>query len=263
MIGSNRAPESIVDITIGPPDDSGIHGHIFRLAESPRVRALIIGFDLPEDSPVECWYSVVLDCRFFGEDFRDYTVELIGSQISNESAKSHSPCRTFQYEPLIPASAPLLLWRQRIFHQVKERWIPNATVTLSPTYPQSMFVQSVWHPSLRNKKLVLCRPIDASKSEERLLLKAGKQILDQIESSPLGRPISDEAINHAIRAMAEQQITKTRIAKFTKIAFCRALPPPFIMTRQNIYNYIPERDPKWQQIEAAYYAACTELRVRL
>lgn len=188
MIPSSRAPESGASIVINPPGNPEIKGYIFKLAEAPRVRALIVNFGLAEDFPVECWYSVVLEGRFFGEGFEHVTAELIGTQISIESVERYKPCRMFQYGDLFSESKPLLLWRQRIFYQAENIWTPSVEITLSPTYPQVPFLESVWNPIHRNQKIVLSSPINTAKSEEKLLVQVGKKVIGQMKQSSVGRP---------------------------------------------------------------------------
>ncbi|HKQ03750.1 MAG TPA: hypothetical protein VJ464_01360 [Blastocatellia bacterium] len=264
MAYRTRPPESRIDIVIGPPDDPEIKGHIFKLAGSPSVKAFLAGLGWQEDFPIECWYSIVLNGKFFHTEFGRYTVEMIGSQVTAETAKNCSPCHALQYAGIFSESYPLLLWRQRVFYQAEKVWVPSLETTLSPTYPQVPYVESVWHPFQRTQEIVLSCPINTPKSIRDSLLKNGKRMLQQIktEDIPSSRVVAfgDETIDHAIRTMAKQQIDKRRIAKFTKTAFCSALPAPFIMTPQNLYNYIPKEDPKWQQIESDYYERCKQIR---
>ena len=266
MTKSNRPPESVHCAVIRATVDPEITCQVYALVESPRVRALLTGLGLGENSTAESWYSLVLDCRFFGVEFEGYTAELIGVQVSAQNITDLAPCRVFKYGDAFSDSSPLLLWRQRVFYRAENIWMPSEQKTLSPEYPQVPFLELLWNPipENRNLRIVLHSPINTAKSTERALIKTGKQIIRRIiEDKTLGSKLlidDDEAIDKAIRAMAEQQKGKPRIIKFRKSAFCSALPSPYHMTRQNIYYHIPQHDPKWQQIESTYYDLCEQLR---
>lgn len=240
MTSWTRPPESRIDVVIGPPDDPEIKGHIFQLTGAPSVKTLLAGLswqeDFPqEDFPIEGWYSLVLNGKFFHKEFGRYTVEMIGSQVAAETAKNFSPCQSLQYGEMFSESHPLLLWRQRVFYQAEKVWVPSLETTLSPTYPQVPYIESVWHPSRRTQEIVLSCPINTPKSIRDSLLKNGRRMLQQIETedNPLSRggskaraPLSKDQIriyhptfgkaHEALRDVLESRKYKT-ISKYSDI----------------------------------------------